>query len=51
MEIEEHFIFNAYKNNKMKLEYISTEEMLTNILTKNVNGPKMTKFIHLIFNK
>ena len=47
------FYFNKdhIKNNRIKLEYISTEDMLADVLTKNVNGPKMTKFSNIIFDK
>ena len=51
IDIQEHFIFDLVKNNKIKLEYIETENMLADTLTKNVNGPKMTKFTNLIFTK
>jgi len=51
IDLREHFIFDNYKNNKIKLEYINTEDMIADILTKNVNGPKMTKFTNLIFDK
>ena len=51
IDIKEHFIFDAFKNNKIKFEYIDSENMLADTLTKNVNGPKMTKFTNLIFNK
>ena len=51
IDLREHFIFDTYKNNKIKLEYIETEKMLADVLTKNVNGTKMTNFTNLIFNK
>jgi len=51
IDIRQHFIFDAYKNNKIKLEYISTENMLADILTKGFSGPKMSKFTNLIFDK
>ena len=51
IDIREHFIFNLVKENKIKLEYIETENMLADIFTKNVNGPKMTKFTNIIFKK
>ena len=32
------------------LEYIDTERMLVDVLTKIVNGPKMKKFSNIIFD-
>ncbi len=49
IDIQEHFIFDLVKNNKIKLQYIETEKMLADTLTKNVNGPKMNKFTNIIF--
>ncbi len=51
IDIQEHFIFDLVKNNKIKLQYIETEKMLADTLTKNVNGPKMNKFTNIIFTK
>ena len=47
------FYFNQdhIKNNRIKLEYTNTENMLADVLTKNVNGPKMTHFSNMIFDK
>jgi len=51
--IEIKFYFNKenIKNNKIALEYINTEKMLADPLTKDFNSPKMTKFTDQIFNK
>ncbi len=51
IDIQEHFIFDLIKNNKINLDYIGTENMLADILTKNINGNKMTKFTNIIFTK
>ena len=47
------FYFNKdnIKNKRIKLEYKRTNEMLADILTKDVNGPKMKKFSDQIFIK
>ena len=47
------FYFNKdhIKNKNIILEYVSTDKMLADVLTKYVNGPKMTKFSNLIFDK
>ena len=51
IDIQEHFIFDLVKNNIIKLKYIESENMLADTLTKNINGPKMTKFTNLTFTK
>jgi len=51
IDIKLHFIFDLIKNNKIKLEYIETENMLADTLTKNVNGTKMLNFANVIFKK
>jgi len=47
------FYFNQdhIKNKRIILKYISTENMLVDALTKNVNGPQMSKFSNIIFDK
>ena len=47
------FYFNQdhIKNKRIILKYISTENMLADVLTKNVNGPQMSKFSNIIFDK
>jgi len=47
------FYFNKdhIKNKNITLEYVRTDKMLADVLTKCVNGPKMTKFSNLIFDK
>jgi len=39
------------KNNKITLNYINTEKILTNPLTKDLTGPNISKFSDQIFNK
>jgi len=51
IEIKFYFNKDNIKNNKIKLEYINTERMLADPLTKDFNGPKMTKFTDQIFDK
>ncbi len=51
INLKYYFIKDLIKNNKIILEYVSTENMLADVLTKNVNGPKMTKFSNIIFDK
>jgi len=41
---------NTKLKHRIKLKYINTEEMLADILTKDVNGNKMSKFTNIIFN-
>ena len=47
------FYFNQdnIKNKRINLKYISTENMLADVLTKNVNGPQMSRFSNIIFDK
>jgi len=49
--IEYHFNMDIIINKKIKLMYKNTEEMLADVLTKNVNGPKMKKFTDKIFSE
>jgi len=51
IDIKFHFNKENIKNNKIKLEYISTDKMLADPLTKDFSGPSMTKFTDQIFNK
>jgi len=46
------FYFNKdhIKMKRIILEYIDTERMLADVLTKTVNGPKMKKFSNIIFD-
>ena len=46
IEIKYYFNKDLIEKNIIKLEYINTNEMLADILTKNDNGNKMTKFIY-----
>ena len=39
LNIKFYFNQDNIENNNIKLEYISTENILTDILIKNVNGP------------
>ena len=51
--IQIKFYFNKDNiiNNRIKLEYINSEKMLADPLTKNINGPQMSKYTDQIFNK
>jgi len=51
IDIKLHFIFDLIKNNKINLEYIESEKMLADVLTKNVNGTKISKFANIIFSR
>jgi len=51
IEIKFYFNKDNIKNNIIILEYINTERMLAVPLTKDFNGPKMTKFTDQIFDK
>lgn len=44
IDIKYHHIRNAYKNNEITLNYVSTNEMLSDILTKNLQKIKHLKF-------
>jgi len=50
-EIKFYFNKDNIKNNRINLEYINTEKMLADPLTKEFNWPKMTKFTDQIFDK
>jgi len=49
--IKYHFNRDYIINGKIKLMYKNTEEMFADVLTKNVNGPKMKKFTDKIFSE
>ncbi len=51
INIKFYFNKDIIKNNLITLNYINTENMLADVLTKCVNGPKMTKFSNIIFDK
>lgn len=51
INIKFYFNYDHIKNKRISLEYISTDKMLANVLTKNVNGSKMTSFSNIIFDK
>ena len=51
IDIKFYFNKDHIKNNNITLEYISTDKMLADVLTKCVNGPKMSRFSNIIFDK
>ncbi len=51
IEIKFYFNKDNIKNKKINLEYIKTEKMLADPLTKDFNGPQMMKYTDQIFNK
>jgi len=51
IDIKFYFNKDNIQNNKISLEYINTEKMLADPLTKDINGPKMCKFTDQIFDK
>jgi len=51
IDIKLRFIFDLIKNNKIKLKYTETENILADTLTKNVNGTKILNFADIIFKK
>jgi len=50
IDIKYHFNKDNIDKHKIKLEYVNTENMIADILTKDVNGNKMTSFTNIIFN-
>ena len=50
IDIKYHFNKDNIDKHKIKLEYINTEKMIADVLTKDVNGNKMTLFTNYIFN-
>jgi len=51
IDIKFHFNKDNIKNKKVILEYIKTENMLADPLTKDFNGSKMSIFTDQIFDK
>jgi len=49
ISVRYHFNRDNIAKKKVKLEYIDTENMLADILTKDSNGPKIQKFTNNIF--
>jgi len=50
ISINYHFNKDNIEKNIIKLSYIETNKMLADILTKHVNGTKMTSFANQVFN-
>ena len=50
IDIKYHFNRDNIDKHRIKLEYIETNKMIADILTKDVNGNKMTIFTNYIFN-
>lgn len=50
INIKFHFDKDNIDNHKINLKYINTENMIADILTKDVNGSKMSMFTNHIFN-
>jgi hypothetical protein len=48
IDITYHFNRDNIDKHKIKLEYINTDKMIADILTKKVNGNKMTIFVKYI---
>jgi hypothetical protein len=46
VELKYHFIREAIENNKFKLYYIQSEELMADLLTKALSGPKTEYFRH-----
>jgi len=49
INVRYHFVRDNIAKKKVKLEYIDTENMLTDILTDDLTGPKIQKFTNNIF--
>jgi len=50
IDIKYHFNRDNIDKRRIKLEYVNTNKMIADILTKDVNGNKMTIFANYIFN-
>jgi hypothetical protein len=46
VELKYHFIREAIEKNKVKLDYIQNEELMADLLTKALSGPKTEYFRH-----
>jgi hypothetical protein len=44
IDIRYHFIQDSIVNNKIDVKYLCTEEMVADVLTKTVHGPRYNKF-------
>ena len=50
IDIRHHFVRGAYEKGLINLLYISTKDMIADVMTKALNGPTHAKFItNLIF--
>jgi len=49
ISIKYHFNYDYISKNIIKLKYIETKNMLADILTKSVNGPKIKEFANRVF--
>jgi len=50
IDIKYHFNRDNIDKRRIKLEYVNTNKMMADILTKDVNGNKMTIFANYIIN-
>jgi hypothetical protein len=46
VELKYHFIREAIEKNKAKLDYIQSEELMADLLTKALSDPKTDYFRH-----
>jgi len=51
IDLRYKFIQEEIMKNEIELEYINTENMLADPLTKSISGVQMTKFTNLIFKE
>ena len=49
ISIKYHFNKDNIEKKRIKLEYIDTQNMLADALTKNLNGNKISKFANQVF--
>lgn len=48
IDLRYHFIREAIRNEHFKVEYTPTEEMVADVMTKGLSGPKNRRFIELM---
>ena len=48
IDVRHHFVRDALKKKLVELEHVSTDDMIADVLTKGLPGPKNQQFIKLL---
>ena len=48
IDVRHHFAQEIIENNRLEIEYIATDQMAADVLTKGLSGPKHRKYLELL---